>query len=165
VLSIHGHTIKTIRNHAFDTLFGIALSNDENTIYVGCLCNDTVFSLDMDGNIKASYTDTDLKRPYGISVDIKGFVYACSYRTGSVHQLTNVLKKVQDIVKDDGVEDCDINKTTNNLYLSICVTVKHGINKIYSVPIIGDMGIDPCCLKILFWRQCEVLQYRLRECT
>jgi hypothetical protein len=57
VINTQGKNITTITNKSFDDLTGIAVSKDHNTIYVCSNGNDTVFSLDLNGKMKATYKD------------------------------------------------------------------------------------------------------------
>jgi DNA-binding beta-propeller fold protein YncE len=107
VIDMTGHkvtsrTMKTasLREEAFQFLHGIAVSPDHKIIYVTDGIKHIVTSLDLDGNVKAVYKDVDLLRPWGITVDNKGYVYVCSWHTSSILQLTANPHKVQVLVTE-----------------------------------------------------------------
>lgn len=119
VISMQGEIITTLTNDSFGWLFGMALSKDHTTIYVCSNSNDTVFSLNMDGKVKATYKHKDVSLPWRITVDGHGYVYVYfNCRGGRVYQLTADLNKAQEIVKDTGVSACTFNNNDNSLYLA-----------------------------------------------
>jgi DNA-binding beta-propeller fold protein YncE len=122
VVSMQGRKIRTITRSSFGWLYGIALSNDQSTIYVTSYDNHKVISMDLEGTVKATYTD--LNQPCGITVDSLGYVYVCSSGKRSVHQLSADLNKKQIIIQNVDSKYCTFNNTDNRLYLECLDTLK-----------------------------------------
>lgn len=84
--------------------------------------NDTVFGLDLNGNVKDMYKGRDVERPWGITLDRLGYVHVCSCGKKAVHRLTGDLNMVQTTIED--VEVNIVDKRENKLYLAFCSEIK-----------------------------------------
>lgn len=93
VINTRGQSITTITNELFDTVAGISASNDHNTIYICSSGNDTVFSLHLNGKVKAAYRDKDLSADISVGHVIISDVYA---RSCAFNKIDNRLYLGQD---------------------------------------------------------------------
>lgn len=99
VLDMNGKILRTFHNatakgDVFQFIHGIAVSQENKTIYVTDGIENTITSLTMDGVVRAVYKNVDVDKPWGITVDNRGFVYVCSWNTSSIYQLTADLQNV-----------------------------------------------------------------------
>lgn len=80
-----------------------AMSPNEDTIYV----LDNVMYLtgmSLDGELKYSYRDEDLRNPQGLAVDKEGNIYVGGYKSNNIHVLTKDLVRIQILLHtDDGI--------------------------------------------------------------
>ncbi|XP_052782261.1 uncharacterized protein LOC128218595 [Mya arenaria] len=70
-----------------DTVVRIAISNDGKTIYITNFSNDQLITLDNLGNKLATFTDPDLRGPWGVHVTTAGHVFVCCYNSDTVLQV------------------------------------------------------------------------------
>lgn len=109
-------------NELFQWAWGIAIDPDNETLYVSDQGKHTVTSLTLDGKLKVIYKNNDLNKPGAITVDNDGSVYVCSCGTGTVHQLSKDLVKVQ--ILDIPTACISFSSTDNRLYTSDCGKVR-----------------------------------------
>jgi DNA-binding beta-propeller fold protein YncE len=124
VISIHGQFIETITDKSFRELWGIAVSNDHNTLYICSSNNDTVFSLNLNGKVKATFKGDELQGPLCLTIDREGYVYVCSQYTRNVHQLASDLSEGHVIISGEYVWTCAFNNTEKELCLGFGRSIK-----------------------------------------
>ncbi|XP_052778521.1 uncharacterized protein LOC128215961 [Mya arenaria] len=92
-------------NSGDDTVQRIAISKDGETIYITNFSNHHLITLDNLGNKLATFTDSDLREPYGVHVTTAGHVFVCCYDSDTVLQIDKDGKKKLAILarKQDGV--------------------------------------------------------------
>ncbi|XP_053405429.1 uncharacterized protein LOC128558954 [Mercenaria mercenaria] len=121
ILDMSGNVLKVLdkdcNNKAlFSNPLYLALSPDNETIYVSDWDKNTVTCLTFDGKIKAIYKDNQLLGPCQLTTDELGSVYVCGRLSNNVHQLSPLLNKVKILL--DGSEE-----------LAYPVSVSHCMNK------------------------------------
>lgn len=124
IISMDGRTIKSIKDNSFGAIWGIALSNDHETIYICSYSKSTVFSLDLKGSVKAYFMDGDLNQPRGVTVDREGFVYVCCAGSRNVHRFSADLSTGHVIISGISVTACAFNQTENKLCLASNCDIK-----------------------------------------
>ncbi|XP_045178016.2 uncharacterized protein LOC123538115 [Mercenaria mercenaria] len=101
----------------------VAVSPENENIYVSDCVNNTVTSLDLDGKVKAIYKDNDLKEPYQLTVDECGSVYVCGQSSNNIHQLSSNLAKVNILLDKHHGIDLPVSVTycqkNNRLYVGL----------------------------------------------
>lgn len=96
ILNRKGEVLKKIDFlNGFEYPDSLALSPDQETIYVSDMNMNSLTSMTFDGKVKVTYKDVDLKFPSTVTVDKDGSVYVCSTGSLSIQQLTEDCCKVQ----------------------------------------------------------------------
>ncbi|XP_053402331.1 E3 ubiquitin-protein ligase TRIM36-like [Mercenaria mercenaria] len=121
VIDMQGQLLETIK-----TTYSkhIALSPDQETIYMTNVLDNTVTSMTLEGKIKTVYQDEDLKFPQGITVDNEGLVYVRNYGNSNVHQLTADCTKVQILIENVPGTTITYSNTEKRFYLGCANMVK-----------------------------------------
>ncbi|XP_052781938.1 uncharacterized protein LOC128218326 [Mya arenaria] len=70
-----------------NTVRNIAISNDGKTIYITNFSNNQIITLDNLGNKLATFTDPDLRGPYGVHSTTAGHVFVCCLHSDTVLQV------------------------------------------------------------------------------
>ncbi|XP_053406492.1 uncharacterized protein LOC128559263 [Mercenaria mercenaria] len=115
-IDIHGKIQDTIKTDYSESLGGIAISPDNETIYFTNFEKNTVSSMTLDGKVKAVYKD--LNGPVSVTVDNDGMVYVCGSDTRCMHLLTEDLIKLQ-VIKDIYGTNITYSSTDNRLYVGL----------------------------------------------
>ncbi len=77
---------------------GIALSPDQQTLYVGSFANEIVrYQLDKQGNFGGKETFISINSPDGIAVDCAGNLYATSHNEGAIYVYSNAGEQLDKI--------------------------------------------------------------------
>ncbi|XP_052781935.1 uncharacterized protein LOC128218323 [Mya arenaria] len=107
VYTITGRPVKKLYEYKSDggTVRRIAISNDGKTFYITNSSNHQLITLDNLGNKLATFTDPDLRRPYGVHVTTAGHVFVCYLTSNTVMQIDKDGKmKLATLAKEkDGV--------------------------------------------------------------
>lgn len=110
-------------NQLFSHAKYLALSPDLRTIYVSDYTNNAVTALSTDGMVKAIYKDRDLRMPYGLAVDSKGYIYVCGYDSSNIHKLSGDLSSGKVILDEsDGIvmpQSIGYSARQNRLYVGM----------------------------------------------
>jgi gluconolactonase len=77
---------------------GIALSPDQQTLYVGDFANEIVkYEIDNDGNIGSKQAFVSINSPDGMAVDCLGNIYASSHNEGIIYVYSNAGTQIDKI--------------------------------------------------------------------
>jgi len=100
VMDTLGNILKSFyKDSAGKNLFSfpcsVAVSADDQSIYVSDYSKHTVTSLALDGRVQAIYASDSLKRPRKIYTDTCGTVFVCGQASNNVHVLSPALEKLK----------------------------------------------------------------------
>ncbi|XP_045158770.2 uncharacterized protein LOC123524554 [Mercenaria mercenaria] len=115
ITDMQGKTLKIINTEGFAD--SIAVSPNNETIYLASYGKNTVTSMTLDGKVKAIYKDKSLKSPDDTTIDSEGLVYVKSL--DSIHQLTEDCNKIQILLKDVYASAITYSNTDNRLYIGL----------------------------------------------
>ena len=126
-ISLHGEILKTFstdRNGQplFKRPLYICLNYSKSTLFVSDIQTNIVTGLDLRGRIRNVYRDTDLKSPYGLTVDEYDNIYIAGFFSHNIHQISTqctpveiLLEQKQGIEFPDSLMYCE---RENKLYIS-----------------------------------------------
>ncbi|KAK3579748.1 hypothetical protein CHS0354_002399 [Potamilus streckersoni] len=63
----------------------IAVNQTKNIIYISFSATDAVYSFAINGNLRFSYVNTDLKNPHGVDVDRRDFLFILGWMSQNLH--------------------------------------------------------------------------------
>ena len=127
IIDLGGKILKTIttdirRQTMFKSPQYIVLSRDQSTLYVSDYGNDSVTSIDLDGNVQHVYTHDKLVNPRGMAVDREDNIYIAGYGSSSIHiispQCTTVRVVPYGIPEMKGPHAVIYCERDNRLYIS-----------------------------------------------
>ena len=100
ILDLEGKLLKTIStdekgNRSINQQYYIALSTDQNTLYVSDEGNNSVTSMDLTGTVKHVYKHDTLKGPRGLAVDREDNIYIAGHRSNNIHSISPQCTTIQ----------------------------------------------------------------------
>ena len=138
ILDMSGNVLKDVAveskgNPHFKDLHYLAVNPDTEIIYASDAVTNTVSSITFEGKVIAVFKDSQLSRPYELTVDESGAVFVCGQETNNVQQLSSDLTRVKTLLNENdgvnipvGISLCQKNKR-------LCVLLMNGTIKVYNI--------------------------------